>query len=237
MASTSTLVAIATFLAVGGALALAVNLVLPGLWYRFRLRQRKGWAVRNGFQGCDPQALGLDASAFQLFHTRSGKVISCLRRGRLRLVDYLYTQELGGRPADRVDVRQAATGVLVDLGNDGRAVLVRPRLARLPRFLIGKLMSRGSNMSLLLDTLVASIETGDSQFDAAFRVLGGDEASIRGFLTPELRQVMLANRRVSYEFQGREALVHGKLAFGQHLDRLIETGERIRAALALRALD
>lgn len=222
------------FLAVAGGLAIFVNLVLPDLWYRLRLRGRTEWGSAHGFQRCGrSMASPLDGVALPLFATKRGTVFSCLSRGPLTVVDYGYTQSLGdGRPAEGVDVRRATTGVLLSLGRDVPHVIVRPRLGRAPQWLLNQAARRGGRRDAIVDALLASIETGDRAFDGAFQVMGGDESQVRAVLDPGLRAHLAANARFSYEIGGRHAVVYASgLAFGDELEQLIAATDTLRRDL------
>lgn len=222
------------FLVVAGGLAVFVNLLLPRLWYRLRLRNRRSWASENGFHSCAlSSAPRLEAIPLPLFQTRSGTVLSCLSRGPLTLIDYAFTQSIGGgEPTDSVDVRRATTAVLVALDQDAPAVTVRPQGARVPRFLLDRFARAGGAYRAAIEAAFASIETGDHAFDSVFRVLGDSEPQVRAFLRPDIRTVMLANSGFAYEIGGRHAVMYAsRLAVGEELDRLIAAAGTLRIEL------
>jgi hypothetical protein len=225
---------IIVFLLAGAALAVFSNLLLPALVYRFRLRGRAGWASSNGFQRCEPRAAPLlEPLTLRIFKTRRGRVLSCASRGPLTVIDYAFTQSLGGgKPTDSVDVRRATTIVLAALAADAPSVIVRPRPQGIPRFLLDKVAQAGGRSAAIVGALQSSIESGDPAFDSAFQTIGDDEAAVRTCLGPGVRRAMMTSARSSYEIGGRHAAVSAPgLAFGEELDRMIETAEALMREL------
>ena len=225
---------IVVFLLSGAALAVFSNLLLPVLVYRFRLRGRAGWASSNGFQRCDPPAAPLlEPLTLRIFKTRRGRVLSCASRGPLTLIDYAFTQRLGGGdPTDSAEVRRATTIVLAALAADAPSVIVRPRLQGIPRFLLDKVAHAGGRSGAIVRALRSSIETGDAAFDGAFQTIGDDERSVRACLGPGVRRAMMTSPRSSYEIGGRHAAVwRPGLAFGEELHRMIEAADTLSREL------
>lgn len=230
---------IVLFVLAGAALAAFCNLLLPGLVYRFRLRGRAAWASSNGFQRCDPPVASvLEPVTLRILKRRRGRVLSCASRGPLTLIDYAFTQSLGGSdPTESADVRRATTIVLAAVAASAPSVIVRPRpqgIRRflLERFLLDKIAQAGARSGAIDRALRSSIETGDAEFDGAFQTIGDDEAAVRACLGPGVRRAMMASPRSSYEIGGRHAAVSAPgLAFGEELHRMIEAADALRRDL------
>ena len=225
---------IVVFVLAAAALAAVCNLLLPGVVYRFRLRGRAGWASSNGFQPCDlPVASVLAPVTLRMLKRRRARVLSCASRGPLTLIDYAFTQSLGGSdPTESADVRRAMTIVLAALDASAPSVIVTPRPKGIPRFLLDKLAQAGGRSGAIVRALRSSIETGDAAFDGAFQTIGDDERSVRACLGPGVRRAMMTSPRSSYEIGGRHAAVSASgLAFGEELQRMIDAADALSREL------
>jgi hypothetical protein len=214
-----------------GGLAILVNRFLPVLWFRLRLRKRSQWASEKGFQRCASGAVTLDDVVLPLFRARGGKILCCFSRGRVTVIDYTYVQTMDGGPTERVDVRRAVTGVLVQLTGDAPLVTVRPRIAGAPRWILEQFGRFATRQGSMIDRVFATIETSDPIFDFTFQVIGDEQTRVRSFLTLALRQVMLANAKLTYEIGRKHAIAYAsRLTSNDELEGTIALAERLADA-------
>jgi hypothetical protein len=168
------------WIAFGGVTVLAAGGVfLARAAERRRREALEGFCLMRGFQ-FEPERLGAEAALSALFEP--------FRSGHARKWGYTLTGVASGRPITVFEYRWVTGGGKNSQRHSVHAILWETAGGRLPAFTLGpeNLLTRLAGAFGAED-----IDFTDSpEFSSAYRLRGQDEAAIRAFLTPDLRQYL-----------------------------------------------
>jgi len=168
------------WIVLGGVAALiAGGVLLARAAERRRREALEGFCLMRGFQ-LEPERKGAEAALAVLFEP--------FRSGHSRKWGYTLTGVVSGRPITAFEYRWVTGGGKSSHRHDVHGILWESPNGRMPAFTLGpeNLLTRLAGVFGGQD-----IDFADSpEFSSAYRLRGDDEAAIRAFLTPDLRQYL-----------------------------------------------
>jgi len=168
------------WIVLGGVAALTGGgMLLARAAERKRREALEQFCLMRGFR-FETERPGAEAAMAALFEP--------FRSGHSRRWGYTLTGAVSGRPITVFEYRWVTGGGKSSQRHDVHAILWETPAGRLPAFTLGteNLLTRLAGVFGAQD-----IDFDDSpEFSSAYRLRGEDEAAIRAFLTPELRQYL-----------------------------------------------
>ena len=163
----------------GGAVLVAGGVLLARAAERRRHEALEAFCLMRGFR-FEPERRGAEVPLAALAEQ--------FRRGHSRKWGYTLTGVVSGRPITAFEYRWVTGGGKSSHRHSIHGLLWETAASRLPAFTLGpeNLLTRLAGVFGGQD-----IDFVDSpEFSSAYRLRGDDEAAIRAFLTPELRQYL-----------------------------------------------
>jgi len=203
----------------GGVAALVVGGVL---YTRAAERKRRealeGFCLMRGFR-FEAERPGAEKALATLFEP--------FRSGHSRKWAYTLTGVASGRPITAFEYRWVTGGGKSSHHHVVHAILWETPSGRLPAFTLGP-----ENLLTRLAAVFGGqdIDFDDSpEFSSAYRLRGEDEAAIRAFLTPELRQFLALTPGQQIAAGGTRFLWwrHGRLPKPDQLEQFLMEGESL----------
>ena len=168
------------YIVLGGVAALAAGgVLLARAAERKRREALEGFCLMRGFR-FEPERPGAEAALAALFEP--------FRSGHSRKWGYTLTGVLSGRPITAFEYAWVTGGGKSSQRHAIHGILWETPNGRLPAFTLGpeNLLTRLAGVFGAQD-----IDFADSpEFSSAYRLRGEDEAAIRAYLTPDLRQYL-----------------------------------------------
>ncbi len=169
------------WIVLGGVAALAAGgVLLARAAERKRREALEGFCLMRGFR-FEPERPGAEAALAALFEP--------FRSGHSRKWGYTLTGVVSGRPITAFEYAWVTGGGKNSQRHAIHGILWETPNGRLPAFTLGpeNLLTRLAGVFGAQD-----IDFADSpEFSSAYRLRGEDEAAIRAFLTPDLRQYLM----------------------------------------------
>jgi len=203
----------------GGVAALAAGgLLLARAAERKRREALEGFCLMRGFR-FEAERAGAEAALAELCEQ--------FRSGHSRKWGYTLTGVVSGRPIAAFEYRWVTGGGKSSHRHNLHAILWETPNDRLPAFTLGpeNLLTRLAGVFGGQD-----IDFVDSpEFSSAYRLRGEDEAAIRAFLTPELRQFLALTPGQQIAAGGTRFLWwrHGRLPKPDQLEQFLMEGEAV----------
>jgi hypothetical protein len=153
------------------------------------------------------------------------------RSGHSRRWGYTLTGEVSGRPVTAFEYRWVTGGGKSSQRHDVHAILWETPGGRLPAFTLGpeNLLTRLAGVFGAQD-----IDFDDSpEFSSAYRLRGKDEAAIRAFLTPELRQYLTLTPGPQIAADGSHLLLwrRGRFPKPDQMEQFLMEGDAVARRL------
>ena len=202
----------------GVAVLTAGGVLLARAAERKRREALEGFCLMRGFR-FEPERPGAEAAMAALFEP--------FRTGHSRKWGYTLSRVTSGRPITAFEYRWVTGGGKSSQRHNVHAVLWEAPNARLPAFTLGpeNLLTRLAGVFGAQD-----IDFADSpEFSNAYRLRGEDEAAIRAFLTPDLRQFLTLTPGQRIAAGGTRFLWwrHGRLPKPDQLEHFLMEGEAV----------